>query len=82
MVLQKELEYFEREKSRLLAHYKGQFALIKGDELAGTYTTFAEAFEAGVRAFGNQPFLIRAVAEKGEITQYPALAVGMINTHS
>jgi len=79
MALEQELQYFDAHKSELLEHYAGQFALIKGDSLLGTYTTLEEAFEAGVRALGNQPFLIKQVLETEEVIQYPALAVGMIH---
>lgn len=82
MALEKELEFFKSQKDELLRYYKGQFALIKDDKLLGTFTTLAEAFEAGVRSLGNQPFLIKQVMEGDEVIQYPALAVGMLYAHS
>ena len=79
MTLKKELKHFEAIKGELLAHNKDQFAVIKGDTLVGTYTTPGEAFEEGVRRFGNTSFLIQQVREEAEIVQMPALAVGAIN---
>lgn len=76
--LEQELAYFQAVKGDLLKHNKGQFALIKGSELLGTFTTAPEAFEAGVKALGNQPFLIKQVVEDEETISYPALSVGML----
>jgi hypothetical protein len=82
MELQTELEFYNKQKAELLKHHKGQFALIKGAELVGTYTTWAEAFNDGIKQLGNVPFLIRQIQEKDETVQFPALAVGVINAHS
>ena len=82
MAFEKETAYFNAHKVDLMQHYKGQFALIKEEDLLGTYTTFEEAFEAGVKLLGNQAFLIRQVVEGEEVVQYPALAAGMLNAHS
>ena len=79
MALEKEWEFYQAHKDELLRHYKGQFVLIKDDNLLGTYTLFPEAFDAGVRLLGNQPFLIQQVTETEEVIQYPSLTVGMIN---
>ena len=79
MPLEQELQYYSAHKIELLEHHQGQFALIKGDALLGTYTTLEEAFDAGVKALGNQPFLIKQVLETDEVIQYPALAVGMLH---
>ena len=81
MELQQELEYFMSIKEDLLKHHKGKFALIKGMELVDTYTTWAEAFDAGIERFGNVSFLIKLVQEEDEIVQFPALVVGAINAH-
>lgn len=79
MVLEDELEFFDSQKEKLLKHHKGQFALIKGRKLLGTYTTWGEAFDAGVKLFGNVPFLIKRVQEEEEVVQFPALIVGAIS---
>lgn len=82
MELQKEVEYYQANKEELLKHYKDKFALIKGEELMGTYTTWEEAFNEGVEKLGNVPFLIKQVREQDEIIQSPALAVGAISACS
>ena len=78
MELERELRYFGTQRCRLLAHHKDQYALIKGDELIGAYTSFEDAFEAGVAKFGNKPFLIKQVLEKDQQIQFPALTAGLI----
>jgi len=82
MALKTELRFYNDQKEELLKHYKGQFALIKGKKLIGTYTTWEEAFNDGVQKLGNVPFLIREVQEKDEVVQFPALLVGAISAGS
>ena len=77
--LQTELEYFQKHKQEYLKLYKGQFVLIKGKELAGAFTTEAEAYQAGLEKFGNEPFLIKQVLDNDGTVSYPALTVGMIS---
>ena len=81
MALETELQYYEEQKAELLKHYEGQFALIRGAELVGTFTTHEEAFTAGVENFGNVPFLIQTIEEETEFIQHPSLAVGIISAH-
>jgi len=78
-LLQTELEYFQKHKQEYLKLYKGQFVLIKGEEFAGTFTTEAEAYKAGLEKFGNEPFLIKPVLDNDETASFPALTVGVIN---
>ncbi len=82
MALEQERAFYLSKKAELLQHHKGQFALIKGNEFVGAFTTVEEAFNEGVKRFGNQPFLIQHVTEEEEVEQYPALAVGLINARS
>jgi hypothetical protein len=82
MALERELEYYEEKKLEWLEHYKGQFAVVKGRELLATFSSFEEAFEAGVNAVGNHPFLVKQINEGEEIAQFPALMVGVLSVHS
>ncbi len=77
--LQTELHFYEKNKQEYLKLYKGQFVLIKEEQLIGTFTTDAEAYKAGLEQFGNQPFLIKQVLEDDTKVSYPALTVGAIN---
>jgi hypothetical protein len=82
MALELELAYFEEHRQELLQHHEGKFALVKGRELVGTFTTFAEAFEAGVARFGNVPFLIKPVTAAESLAQAPALYTGVLSADS
>jgi len=82
MALEHEMAYFEAHRDEWLEHHRGQFALIYGDELLGTYATFEEAFEAGVTRLGNQSFLIRQITEENPSVQFPALVAGMIGART
>ena len=81
-ILQIELDFFNKKKDELLRLYKGQFVLIKGEKLIGSYTTDGEAYKAGLEQFGNQPFLIKQVLDDDTKVSYPALTVGAINVRS
>jgi len=77
--LQEELDYFAARKDALLQTNKGQYALIKGSELVGTFTTFEEAYEKGIQTFGNVAFLIKLIVDKEPVEQIPALTYGLIS---
>jgi len=73
-----ELDFFEKNKDRLLEEHLGQYALIKGHELISTYSSSEDAYRAGIHQFGRQPFLIKHIVEKEEPAQIPALYTGTI----
>jgi hypothetical protein len=81
MPLEQELNYFQEHKAELLQHHAGQFALIHDHQLVGTYPTFGEAFDAGVKQFGTAPFLVQHIADQPDQIQYPALVVGMLRAN-
>jgi len=70
--LETELEYFQKNKQEYLKLYKDQFVLIKGENFAGSFTTEAEAYKAGLEKFGNAPFLIKQVLDDDGTVSYPA----------
>ena len=63
MELDTELKYYESQKANLLTAYKGQVVLIRGETLVGVFPTEEEAYQAGIRQFGNLPFFIVRVEE-------------------
>lgn len=75
MELEKELEYYEKIKDKLLRESKEKVALIKGEELVGVYSNEMEAYEAGVDKFGAEPFLIRLIVEEQRPETIPAVFV-------
>lgn len=72
-ILNQEIQYFEKIKPDLLKTNEGQYALIKGQKLEGAFTTFQEAYEAGVSKFGTEPFLVMQIVEKEMQQKLPAL---------
>lgn len=59
MPLEEEIQYFEKNKAELLAKHEGKFVVICGKDLLGAYDTFENAFNAGIKAFGDRQFLVR-----------------------
>ena len=78
-ILQKELDFYNKNKAKYLETYKEQFVLIKGEKLMNSFTTEEEAYKAGVAKFGNEPFLIKKVVEEEQIESIPALTAGVIH---
>lgn len=77
-VLVEELACFEQLKPGLLKTHLGQFALVKDKRLVGTFTTFEEAYEAGLAKFGNVPFLIKQILDQEPLHSIPALTYGLL----
>ena len=64
MALERELTRFDSELPQLLRTMKGQFVLFHGeDAAAGPYETEDEAYEAGCKKYGIDPFLVMLVEE-------------------
>lgn len=83
MPLEKELAYYTAHREEILAMHEGQFVLIRGEQLAGAFTTEREAYEAGLTKFGNEAFLIRrAQRQEDELAHYPALVLGVLHAHT
>jgi hypothetical protein len=75
--LRTEIEFFESQKELLLENHEGQFALVSGQQILGTFTTEAEAYQAGLDHIGNKPFLIRQILRQEPPLQAPVLFVGV-----
>lgn len=61
--LQQELDYFEKHRLELLMKAPGEYALVKGEVLVGTFRSELEAVGAGYRQFGNESFLVKRIVE-------------------
>ena len=77
--LQTELEFFEKERKSLLERAPGKFALIKETELAGTFDSHENAYKAGIRLFGSEPFFIQQILPEDPTSDIPALFLGLMN---
>lgn len=84
MELEQELATFHRELPRLLQDAREwgdarQYALVKGDAVDSTWDTFADAARAGMRLFGESPFLVKKIQAEEEVLVCPRLAVACTN---
>lgn len=79
--LKEEITCFEANVAVWFKTYPEHYALIKGCELKGTYTTEEEAYSAGLALLGNVPFLIKKIEIIKNIEQLPALTLGIICAH-
>ena len=77
-VLADEMATYERIKPKLLETDREKFALIKGGDLIGTFLSFEQAYEAGLRKFWAEPFLVRQILERDPVASFPALSAGVI----
>jgi hypothetical protein len=59
--LDQEIAAFEAIKKDLEENQRGKWALVRGNELIGTFDTFDTAASLAVSRFGRGPYLIRQV---------------------
>ena len=81
MPLETEINYFEAHKNEWLEHHENKYALVKGEELVGTFDTMEQAYLIGVERFGNEPFLIRKIQLEQPVEHLPALTLGIIHAN-
>ena len=79
--LQKELEFFESKKAEWLQDHRDKYVLIKGEEFIDVFASFEDTYKAGVKLYGNQPFLIKKVTEVEPVEETPSIMLGVINAH-
>ena len=60
MALEKELETFQKHLPEW-AEYEGKFVLIRGDNVAGFYTSYEDALKEGYEKFKLEPFLVKQI---------------------
>jgi hypothetical protein len=58
--LEKELETYRQKLPGMLLE-EGKFALIHGDQVAGTFDTYADALTEGYKLFKLEPFLVKQI---------------------
>ena len=80
--LKTEREYFARSLEEWLKLYLNKFALIKGEELIGTFDTDMSAVAEGARLFGNAPFLVRRIVPGDQVLNAPAYTLGILRANS
>lgn len=76
--LSTELGFFEAHRAEWLRAAAGKWALVRGEELVGTFDTAENAYVEGVRRFGNTSFLVKQIAPTDTVHSSPAFALGLI----
>jgi hypothetical protein len=69
-VLEQEWETFVQRRAELLSRARGQYAVIKGDVIAGTFADEDEALAHGYERFGPGPLLVIQVTEEDEVLSF------------
>jgi hypothetical protein len=59
--LDDEISAFNAMKQELEEHHRGEWVLICGRALIGTFQTFQQAANLAIKRFGRGPYLIRQV---------------------
>ncbi len=75
--LKQELATFEKNRSKLLGSFKGRYALVKNDDVVGTFETQQDAIDAGYEKFGNVPFLVKLITEVDETINLISFRIGI-----
>jgi len=81
-MLAQELKFFEEHRNELLARNLGQFALIRGEELIGAFSTLQEAYAQSIDRFGNTAVLIRQVLPADPAHKIPAFTQGLLHART
>lgn len=68
--LTKEIAAYESMLEELESEHLGEWAVVRGEELIGTYESFELAADDAVQRFGRGPYLIREIG--GRPTVIPA----------
>jgi hypothetical protein len=67
--LDRELATFKTALPNLMID-QGKFALVSGDEVLGTFDTYADALKAGYEKLGVRPFLVKKIAADENIAYF------------
>lgn len=65
-ILRKETATYEKQKQSLIGKAEGEWALIKGEEVCGTYKNQFDAIGEGYKQFGNVPFMVKEIVKVEE----------------
>ncbi len=79
MNLDKEIAFFDANRTKFLDSHEGKFALVKNETCHGFFDTADSAYEEGIELFGFAAFLIRQVLEHDPINDAPAMMYGLLH---
>ncbi len=66
MMLEKEFEFFKKNRKELLKKYKNLYIVIKDEKVVGSYKTQSEALSESAKKFELGTFLIQKVLKNEE----------------
>lgn len=78
-MLEQERDFYDTHLEEWLRSLAGRFALVKGQELIGTFDTIDDAIREGGRRYGLQSFLVRRIEKTQEPVRIPALTFGLLH---
>ena len=70
MPLETELSCFRAKHAELLGKAKGEYVLIQGERVLGTFASKRDALMAGYRELGNKPFLVKQLTEVDDVLEF------------
>lgn len=81
-MFEQEIAYYNQHRQDFLSRYEWKYLLIRGSEFVGAFDDPQDAYQAGLRKFGNVPFLIKQVLREERVEHIPALSLGLIHATS
>ena len=77
-ILDKEMAFFTKHKNAWAKNHPDKFALVKGEELIGTFDTAEAAVSEGAKRYGSTSFLVRKINQSDENVFIPSLSLGLL----
>lgn len=77
LMLQTELDVFERLRLSLFDRAPRKYALVKGFDLVDTFGSEAEAIREGYRRFGNEAFVVKRIVVADVPMNFTTFNLGM-----
>jgi hypothetical protein len=77
-MFEQEWRTYREHKEHLLATAPGNYVVIRGNVILGTYPDTALAFAAGVAAYGPERFFLHRIAETEPEAYSPPPFIGMV----
>ena len=73
--LEREIRTYKRNRKKLLRQHEGEFVLIKGKKIVGTYPREVDAIDAAYERFGYTTFFVRKITAVDEAISIYAIVM-------
>jgi hypothetical protein len=77
-VLDSELKVYEANINKWKGEHRGEYVVIRGQDVLGFFPSENDALSAGSGTYGLKPFLVRKVGQTMQEMKAPALTLGML----